>query len=118
MHVVDGGVGQRDVRSSHIRDLHVIPAPPLKDDVSVSIELLDDETDLVGLREPLEDEARDLLAVESLWDLREHGLVNGEINEVISAGGSVKSMPWARITAAGLDFIEDDGGLKAILKRD
>ena len=50
--------------------------------------------------------------------LREHGLVNGEITEVISAGGSIKSMPWAIITAAGLDFIEDDGGLSAILKRD
>ena len=50
--------------------------------------------------------------------LREHGLVSGEITAVISVGGSIKSMPWAIITAAGLDFIEDDGGLSAILKHD
>jgi len=50
--------------------------------------------------------------------LREHGLVSGEITEVISAGGSIKSMPWAIITAVGLDFIEDDGGLNAILRHD
>jgi hypothetical protein len=48
--------------------------------------------------------------------LREHGLVSGEITEEFSAGGSIKSMLWAIITAAGLDFIEDDGGLSAILK--
>ena len=48
--------------------------------------------------------------------LREHGLVSGEITEEFSAGGAIKSMLWAVITAAGLDFIEDDGGLSAILK--
>lgn len=50
--------------------------------------------------------------------LREHGLVSGEIIEEFSAGGSIKSMLWAIITAAGLDFIEDDGGLSAILEQE
>lgn len=51
----------------------------------------------------------------NLLYLREHGLVGGEISEEFSAGGSVKSMVWAIITAKGLDFMEDDGGINAIL---
>ncbi|MGW8193905.1 MAG: hypothetical protein ACWGOX_06530 [Desulforhopalus sp.] len=53
--------------------------------------------------------------IANLIYLREHGLVGGDVSEEFSAGGSAKSMTWAIITAKGLDFLEDDGGIKAIL---
>jgi hypothetical protein len=48
----------------------------------------------------------------NLHYLIEHGLVNGSITEFMSGERPVMS---AIITASGLDFLADDGGLSAIL---
>ena len=48
----------------------------------------------------------------NLWYLREHGLVNSAMKHALS--GAV-SFHGATITAKGLDFLADDGGLSAIL---
>ncbi|WP_141245475.1 hypothetical protein [Mesorhizobium sp. WSM3864] len=44
--------------------------------------------------------------------LADHALVEAEWVRMMNGPPSPK---WARITAAGLDFLEDDGGLSAIL---
>lgn len=44
--------------------------------------------------------------------LSEHGLIDGSISRPVSGQQAFTS---ARITAAGLDFLADDGGLSAIL---
>lgn len=44
--------------------------------------------------------------------LSEHGLIKANVREVINAP---RSVIHAEITARGLDFIQDDGGLSAIL---
>ncbi len=48
----------------------------------------------------------------NLHYLRQHGLVDGSISQEISGR---KLFVNAEITAAGLDFLADDGGLTAIL---
>lgn len=48
----------------------------------------------------------------NLHYLIEHGLVNGQITEFMSGE---RPVGMAIITAAGLDFLADDGGLSAIL---
>ncbi|MDM0025919.1 hypothetical protein [Variovorax saccharolyticus] len=59
------------------------------------------------------DSERDEQIVANLLYLEEHGLVRSGIE--FSLGGSVIYQGNATITAAGLDFLEDDGGLTAIL---
>jgi hypothetical protein len=44
--------------------------------------------------------------------LEEHGLVNAGITRTLDGGYAFNG---ARVTAKGLDFLEDDGGLSAIL---
>ena len=44
--------------------------------------------------------------------LKEHGLLDAHVITDMSGQHSVL---WARITAAGLDFLEQDGGLTAVL---
>lgn len=48
----------------------------------------------------------------NLHYLAEHGLIDGQVSREI--GGS-KNFIFAKITARGLDFLADDGGLGAIL---
>ncbi|SRR5712692_4549572 len=48
----------------------------------------------------------------NLFYLKEHGLING----AESRGRNSTQIVGASITAAGLDFLEDDGGLSAIFK--
>ncbi len=47
--------------------------------------------------------------------LSEHSLVKGKIMPTVSRDRRSLRMPMATITAEGLDFLEDDGGLGAIL---
>jgi len=47
-----------------------------------------------------------------LYYLEEHGLLSAGINRSLSGGYVFQG---ARITAKGLDFLEDDGGLTAVL---
>jgi len=49
--------------------------------------------------------------------LEEHGLVSGKIDISRSRDNDGAHMLMAKITAQGLDFIEDDGGLRAILNK-
>jgi hypothetical protein len=49
----------------------------------------------------------------NLFYLHEHGLIAGNVREALNLP---RTMPGASITATGLDFLEDDGGLSAILK--
>ena len=49
----------------------------------------------------------------NLFYLNEHKLIDATSGKVVNAPPSIFS---ARITASGLDFLEDDGGLSAILK--
>lgn len=48
----------------------------------------------------------------NLWYLNEHGLI--DLNATRLASGGIK-LHNAKITASGMDFIADDGGLSAIL---
>lgn len=48
----------------------------------------------------------------NLHYLAEHGLIDGQISREI---GGKKGFIYAKITARGLDFLADDGGLSAIL---
>jgi len=48
----------------------------------------------------------------TLYYLYEHDLIDASPREVI---GAERQLLWPRITARGLDFIEDDGGISAIL---
>lgn len=50
--------------------------------------------------------------VANLWYLREHELIEASLDQTL--GGSF-IFSGARITAKGLDFLADDGGLSAIL---
>ena len=59
------------------------------------------------------DSERDEQIVANLIYLEEHGLVRSGVE--FSLTGSVIYQGGATITAAGLDFLEDDGGLTAIL---
>lgn len=47
-----------------------------------------------------------------LWYLREHGLIEGALDLSITGAYIFQGV---RITAKGLDFLEDDGGLSALL---
>src|SRR5262245_51879543 len=47
----------------------------------------------------------------NLFYLSEHKLI-----DATEGGTSPRRIVWASITASGLDFLEDDGGLSAILK--
>jgi hypothetical protein len=49
----------------------------------------------------------------NLFYLREHGLIDGPGGEDLDGPPTIA---WASITAPGLDFLEADGGLSAILK--
>ncbi len=49
--------------------------------------------------------------------LEEHGLVSGKTHISRSLDDAGPHMLMAKITAHGLDFIEDDGGLRAILNK-
>lgn len=44
--------------------------------------------------------------------LQEHGLVDAKFAQYVDLG---TQLVWARITAKGIDFVTDDGGLGAIL---
>jgi len=46
--------------------------------------------------------------------LDEHELVAAEISQTLDSS-MAESVVWAKITARGIDFIRDDGGLSAIL---
>jgi len=50
----------------------------------------------------------------NMFYLEEHELLTGEFSSFMSCP---KEMSTAQITAGGLDFLEDDGGLKAILSK-
>lgn len=60
--------------------------------------------------QPLIRENPDVTA--NLFYLREHGLITGSVTTLV---GAPQRFIHARITAAGMDFIADDGGLSAIL---
>jgi len=49
--------------------------------------------------------------------LKGHGLIEGEVEKITEDRNPFKIMSFAEITPAGLDFLEDDGGLGAILGR-
>lgn len=49
----------------------------------------------------------------TVFYLREHDLVEGD---PIRTHSQAAAIDWASITADGLDFLEDDGGLRAILR--
>lgn len=76
---------------------------------------------LLGLRETFPDPAGadeiQLDETDERWTfncmyLHQHGLIEADVTQLLSVGARVHS---ATITAAGLDFLEDDGGLTAIL---
>lgn len=47
--------------------------------------------------------------------LRQHDLVSGEIKDTPPSRNRIRIIETTSITATGLDFLEDDGGLSAIL---
>ena len=49
----------------------------------------------------------------NLWYLWEHGLIDAKQTASISKPTEIYNL---KITASGLDFIEDDGGMSAILR--
>lgn len=49
----------------------------------------------------------------NVWYLNEHGLVDASVSEFMNAPRRVNG---AVITARGLDFLQDDGGVSAILQ--
>lgn len=56
----------------------------------------------------------DLWSTEDLWYLEEHDLV--ELKKRVSSSGDQKITIFAaRLTAKGMDFLADDGGLSAVL---
>ncbi len=74
-------------------------------------ELLNELAALYPKRGTFQTDDRNRLVV-NLHYLTEHGLINAEFPRLLS--GEVQYGP-ALITAKGLDFIQDDGGLSAIL---
>ena len=49
--------------------------------------------------------------------LEEHGLVEGKTQRNTQRGNPGPQMTMAKITAVGLDFLEDDGGIRGILNK-
>lgn len=49
----------------------------------------------------------------NLFYLQGHGFIEGQESTLLN---SPRYIPWATITSPGLDFLEDDGGISAILK--
>lgn len=64
-----------------------------------------------GFFVPINDLFKDLNARNNLIYLQEHGLVNASVSRTIGGDTNVVS---AKITAAGLDFLQEDGGLTAM----
>lgn len=54
---------------------------------------------------------------QNLYYLYEHGLIDGTATDTRSIEGRGKFVKMAKITVAGLDFLENDGGLSAILNK-
>ncbi|MCB2218081.1 MAG: hypothetical protein KQH59_18620 [Desulfobulbaceae bacterium] len=53
----------------------------------------------------------------NLFYLHEHGLISGKIQHDRTIENQGKYITFAEITADGMDFLEDDGGLGAILNK-
>lgn len=85
----------------------------MKLDRALQLKILEDLAEHFPKRGDVQQWTREEPALTAnLHYLRQHGLVDGTISQEMSGN---KHFITAEITAAGLDFLADDGGLTAIL---